>query len=133
MIDWYEIAHKLGYYTGDNHGSNDKCCRFISRHLQEQYQVDWDPKVHRIRCHGHVINLASQAFIFAPDGETIDAVVNGIRQEVESKDEDDLNGSSDEDYEYDEEARLRQRQKRRRGLVGRMLGRWESFTRLSLI
>jgi ribosomal protein L37AE/L43A len=116
MIDWYEIAHKLGYYTGDNHGSNDKCCRFISSHLQQRYQVDWDPEVHRIRCHGHVINLASQAFIFAPDKETIDAVVNSIRQEGGSLDEDDLNGSFDEDHEYDEEARLSAASKKKNGL-----------------
>ncbi|EKG18644.1 hypothetical protein MPH_04117 [Macrophomina phaseolina MS6] len=105
IIDWYEIAHKLGYYIGDNHGSNDKCCRFILRHLREQYRVNWEPKTRRIRCHGHIINLASQAFIFA-DKETIDAVVKEIRQEAESGDEDDLNGSSDEGIEYDEEVRL---------------------------
>jgi hypothetical protein len=80
IIDWYGIAEKLGYYIGDNHGSNDKCCRFISKHLSEQYQVNWEPKTRRIRCHGHIINLASQAFIFAPDKETIDAVVNDVRR-----------------------------------------------------
>jgi hypothetical protein len=80
IIDWYDIAQKLGYYIGDNHGSNDKCCRFISKHLRERNQVNWDPKTRRIRCHGHVINLASQAFIFAPDKETIDAVVNEVRR-----------------------------------------------------
>ena len=62
IIDWYEISHKLGYYIGDNHGSNDKCCRFISKSIKEQCQVTWEPKTRRIRCHGHVINLASQAF-----------------------------------------------------------------------
>ncbi|EKG08972.1 HAT domain-containing protein [Macrophomina phaseolina MS6] len=114
IIDWYEIAHKLGYYIGDNHGSNDKCCRFISRHLREQYQVNWEPKTRRIRCHGHIINLASQAFIFASDKETIDAVVKEIRQEAESGDEDDLNGSSDEGIEYDEEVRLSALSKKKR-------------------
>ena len=104
IIDWYEIAHKLGYYIGDNHGSNDKCCRFISKHLREEYQANWEPKTRRIRCHGHVINLASQAFIFAPDKETIDAVVYEIRQEADVGDENDE--EVDEDDEYDEEARL---------------------------
>ncbi|KAF1963225.1 hypothetical protein CC80DRAFT_399572, partial [Byssothecium circinans] len=47
-----------------------------------------------IRCHGHVINLASQAFIFAPDKETINAVENKIRQEAESEDKDDPNSTS---------------------------------------
>ncbi|OWT42444.1 zinc finger domain-containing protein [Pochonia chlamydosporia 170] len=30
IIDWYGIAHKLGYYIGDNHGSNDNCCPELS-------------------------------------------------------------------------------------------------------
>jgi hypothetical protein len=43
-----------------------------------------------------------QAFIFAPDRETIDVVVNKTRQETEVEDEDDLNSSSegDENGEY---------------------------------
>ncbi len=80
IIDWYGFARKLGYYIGDNHGSNDKCCRFVSSHLREQYQIHWEPKTRRIRCHGHVINLASQAFIFAPDKEAIDLVVDEVRR-----------------------------------------------------
>ena len=107
IIDCYEIAHKLGYYIGDNHGSNDKCCRFISKHLGERYQINWDPNSRRIRCHGHVINLASQAFVFAPDKETIDIVVNEVRQEAEAENGDvDEDEDEDEDNEHDEEARL---------------------------
>ncbi|KID81254.1 transposase-like protein [Metarhizium guizhouense ARSEF 977] len=110
IIDWYGIAHKLGYYIGDNHGSNDKCCRFISCHLREQYQVDWQPKTRRIRCHGHVINLASQAFIFAPDKETIDAVVDEVRRGSSagrSGDETNVDDDRDEEDEReDEENRL---------------------------
>ncbi|KID93617.1 transposase-like protein, partial [Metarhizium majus ARSEF 297] len=105
IIDWYEIGHKLGYYIGDNHGSNDKCCRFISRHLREQYQVSWEPKTRRIRCHGHVINLASQAFIFAPDKETIDAVVTEARRgsKARARDASDHKGDSDEEANEDDE------------------------------
>ncbi len=101
IIDWYKIAHKLGYYISDNHGSNDKCCHFISRHLGEQYQINWDPKTRRIQCHGHVINLTSQAFIFAPDKEMIDAVINKVREEADTENEDE-----DDTNKHDEEARL---------------------------
>jgi hypothetical protein len=85
IIDWYKIAIKLGYYIGDNHGSNDNCCCFISKHIKEQHQVTCAPKTRRIRCHSHVINLASQVFIFAPDTETIDAVVNETRRESQTE------------------------------------------------
>ena len=107
IIDWYGIARKLGYYIGDNHGSNDKCCRFISRHLREQHQIQWEPKTRRIRCHGHVINLAGQAFIFAPDKETIDVVVDEVRRGSSNAgqggDEMDADGDRDEDDETEDE------------------------------
>ncbi|KAM3448360.1 hypothetical protein NHJ6243_010115 [Beauveria neobassiana] len=110
IIDWYGFAQKLGYYIGDNHGSNDKCCRFISRHLREEYQMHWEPKTRRIRCHGHVINLASQAFIFAPDKETIDLVVDEVRRGSTAGPDGkapDGDGEPDEDGEEgDEEKKL---------------------------
>lgn len=119
MIDWYGIAHKLGYYIGDNHGSNDKCCRVISRHLEERYHIHWEPKTRRIRCHGHVINLASQAFIFAPDKETVDAVVDEVRLGSNAGpggDEMDANGTRNEgDESDDEENKLVAASKRKKG------------------
>ncbi|TKA54703.1 hypothetical protein B0A49_13065 [Cryomyces minteri] len=73
VIKAYNITHKLGYVTGDNHGSNDKMCRLVSAALLELDEPrKWDPVQHRIRCHGHVVNLASQAFLFARDPEAID-------------------------------------------------------------
>ncbi len=120
IIDWYGVARKLGYYIGDNHGSNDKCCRFMSSHLRKQYQIHWDAKTRRIRCHGHVINLASQAFIFAPDKETIDSVVDEVRRGSATGpdgNEADVYGDPDEDGEQEDEenklaAMSRKRQRR---------------------
>ena len=33
VLEDYNIWHKVGFYTGDNHGSNDKLCRLLSEHL----------------------------------------------------------------------------------------------------
>lgn len=112
IIDWYEIGHKLGFYVGDNHGSNDKCCRFISRHLREQYQIKWDPQTRRIRCHGHVINLASQAFIFAPDKATIDKIIAEISEEAEEEYNSDEE-VEDSDDTYDATAKLARASKKK--------------------
>ena len=108
MNDWYAIGHKLGFYIGDNHGTHDKCCRFILRHLQEQYQIKWDLKTRRIRCHGHVINIASQAFIFAPDKAAIDQIMALVSQEdEEAEGEYDSNEEVDgRDDTYDATAKL---------------------------
>jgi hypothetical protein len=29
VLDDYNIWNKIGFFTGDNHGSNDKLCRFL--------------------------------------------------------------------------------------------------------
>ncbi|TKA61827.1 hypothetical protein B0A49_11604 [Cryomyces minteri] len=68
----YEIERKLGYITSDNHGANDKLLRVISSELAKQDPpIEWDPVQHRCRCFGHVVNLATQAFMFAEDSQAI--------------------------------------------------------------
>ena len=71
IAESYDILDKIGYICGDNHGSNDKMCRFISTGLQEKKLPYWDPVHHRIRCSGHIINLALQAFLYLKDKEQL--------------------------------------------------------------
>jgi hypothetical protein len=77
----YEILDQIGYFTGDNHGSNDKMCRFIASGLRKQGIINWDPKHHRVRCQGHVINLAVQAFLFSKDKEAIEEAIRQAEQD----------------------------------------------------
>jgi hypothetical protein len=58
FINSYGIQDKIGYFTLDNAYNNDtmlqavaKACGFNAAHR-------------RLRCNGHVINLAVQAFLF---------------------------------------------------------------------
>lgn len=71
LID-YGIYHKIGFVTGDNHGSNDVLCRLLGQFLKEK-GIDWSAKQNRIRCHGHVTNLACQAFLFCETKEAVEA------------------------------------------------------------
>lgn len=66
-MDWYGFNDRLGFITGDNHGANDTLCRAIAEAVPE-----WNPVDNRLRCLGHIINLAVQAFLFAKDEEAID-------------------------------------------------------------
>jgi len=59
----YDIVKKIGYIIGDNHGSNDTLCRSLETYLSNE-DIEWDPVKHRIRCMGHVLNLAVQYFLF---------------------------------------------------------------------
>lgn len=68
-MDWYGFSDRLGYITGDNHGANNNVtlCRAIVKAVQE-----WNPVDNRLRCLGHIINLAVQALLFAENQEAID-------------------------------------------------------------
>ncbi|KJZ69425.1 hypothetical protein HIM_11198 [Hirsutella minnesotensis 3608] len=79
VLEDYNIWSKIGFYTGDNHGSNDKLCRLLSGHLQEK-GIHWDARKQRIRCHGHVINLAVQAFLFVESKEAAQAALEEIER-----------------------------------------------------
>jgi hypothetical protein len=82
-LEDYNIWHKVGFYTGDNHGSNDKLCHLLGEHLNEM-GIIWDAKKQRIRCHGHVINLVVQAFLFADSREASRAAVEQIEDDDEA-------------------------------------------------
>jgi len=83
VLEDYNIWNKIGFYTGDNHGSNDKLCRLLSEHLKEK-GMNWDARKQRIRCHGHVINLTVQAFLFMDSKEAVQAALEQIEEDDEA-------------------------------------------------
>lgn len=67
VLDDYGIRNKLGYMVMDNVSSNDTLIAAVASSLNDQ-GVSYDPIQRRLRCNGHVINLAVQAFLF---GQTV--------------------------------------------------------------
>lgn len=55
---------KLGYFISDNDSRNDLAVRFIAKEMDLG-----DPEVLRLRCIGHIINLACEAFLGAKEDE----------------------------------------------------------------
>jgi hypothetical protein len=49
VLQDFDIAPRLGYFIGDNHGSNDTCLRAICRKLRPDIK---DPDARRVRCLG---------------------------------------------------------------------------------
>ena len=77
-LENYQIdSTKLGYVVSDNHGSNDKLLQLASKKLP-----GFDPVERRIRCNGHIINLAAQAFLFGQDNraEAEAEAINNINE-----------------------------------------------------
>jgi hypothetical protein len=60
----YGIVRQIGAVISDNSGTNDTLCREIEAHLLQEERIEWDAEHWRIRCTGHIINLAVQAFLF---------------------------------------------------------------------
>ena len=79
------LQDKLRFFTMDNHLSNDK----MLRHIKEEIE-NFDPILRRVRCYGHILNLAVQAFLFgsskwsgedqADKEEAIDLAIQAMSQ-----------------------------------------------------
>ena len=64
VLQDYGIVQKIGSVISDNASSNDTLCRTIGEYLKKEEGIKWNVLFKRIRCIGHVINLAVQAFLF---------------------------------------------------------------------
>jgi hypothetical protein len=83
-----KILKDVGYIISDNHTANDKLCRLLSLYLQDKEEVDWDYTQHRLRCIGHVINLAVQEFLFGNlSDEVSDSDDNSSNAEAATREE----------------------------------------------
>jgi hypothetical protein len=64
ILQDYNIVRKLGAVVGNNSGTNDTLCREIETYLFTEEDITWNVSQWRLRCLGHIINLAVQAFLF---------------------------------------------------------------------
>jgi hypothetical protein len=63
LLQEYGIERKIGVVVADNSGTNDILCRTIASFMRN-LDIKWNATTQRIRCQGHIINLAVQAFLF---------------------------------------------------------------------
>ena len=71
VVNEYEIIGRIGFFTLDNAESNDSCLRTFLR-TSDPTVTDEVIKAHRIRCFGHVVNLAAKAFLFGKNAEAFE-------------------------------------------------------------
>ncbi|OWT42446.1 BED zinc finger domain-containing protein [Pochonia chlamydosporia 170] len=62
IINDYGIASKVGYFMMDNADNNGTMMK---------YQIVYNAEHHRLRCNGHIINLAAQSFLFQTNDESL--------------------------------------------------------------
>ena len=88
----FGIEQRLGYITTDNHKANDTMCAAISEEISE-----FDPQERRLRCMGHMINIAIQAFLFAANKEAVEVALEAAESQPDSALEDALTDASQKD------------------------------------
>lgn len=82
IIRKYNLAHRIGYITGDNDAKNDTCLRQLALELSEEYGVAFDAVSSRTRCVGHIINLPLQAFLFTTSTNALQAAMEQAQDET---------------------------------------------------
>ncbi|PMB71275.1 putative AC transposase [Beauveria bassiana] len=82
VIQKFDLAHRLGYFTGNNDTKNDTCLRQLAKELLREYGVAFDPVASRTRCAGHIINLSLQAFLFASSKTGLEAAMEEAQDEA---------------------------------------------------
>jgi len=64
VLQDYGIVQKFKAIVSDNASTNDTLCAAAEEYLLEEEEIEWDATHWWIRCTGHIINLAVQAFLF---------------------------------------------------------------------
>lgn len=77
-LESYGIEKRLGYITADNASANDTLCRAIEESLSSRHDIDWDARQNRLRCLGHILNIAVQAFLFCRNEEALDTATQRV-------------------------------------------------------
>ncbi|OWT42367.1 BED zinc finger domain-containing protein [Pochonia chlamydosporia 170] len=78
VVEDWGFASKLGYFVMDNATNNDTMMKSLSLALLRQFDIQYDPKSHRLRCQGHIINLAAKSFLFVTGNETLEHEDSGL-------------------------------------------------------
>jgi hypothetical protein len=71
VVEDFFVDRRPGYCTLANASSNDTALVSIS-HKLEALGFPFDPQERRLRCFGHILNLAAKAFLWSENPLTID-------------------------------------------------------------
>jgi hypothetical protein len=74
IIKDYDLQEHLGYFITDNASSNDTCVEYIlSTFLPNLSETE--RKQRRLRCFGHILNLACHSYLYGRDPESFEMEV----------------------------------------------------------
>ena len=84
VIHKYELTgNQVGWFVLDNASSNDTCVAEILKALG----INDTLESRRLRCLGHIFNLAAKAFLFGSDSTSVEAEIERTQRYEEEKKE----------------------------------------------
>jgi hypothetical protein len=83
FIREYGIATKVGYFMMDNASNMNTMIDKVSDELEREFDVFYDPLPHRLRCTGHIINLAVMEFLIGKRPRTTGSYGGPSEEEIE--------------------------------------------------
>ncbi|OAQ57667.2 transposase-like protein [Pochonia chlamydosporia 170] len=82
FIREYGIATKVGYFMMDNASNMNTMIDKVSDELEQEFDVFYDPLPHRLRCTGHIINLAVMEFLIGKRPRTTGSYGGPSEEEI---------------------------------------------------
>jgi hypothetical protein len=99
----YNIVDNLGYFMMDNATNNDRSLEELNKRIQENRGFGFDPIERRLRCFGHIMNLAVKDLLYGPKKKKKQGRKNDDDDEMDTRtgpeEEDDVPGGEDRDTE----------------------------------
>lgn len=71
IVREFDITDQLGFFVIDNASSNDTCLQALLHQILPHSTAE-QIQQRRIRCWGHILNLAAKAFLFGIDSDAFD-------------------------------------------------------------
>jgi hypothetical protein len=88
VVKDFGIENNLGYFMTDNASNNDVALRYLERAIRDDGGIGFDVKERRLRCLGHILNIAVKVLLFG-------GKVPGMREDNDEMDYNLEDGSSD--------------------------------------
>jgi hypothetical protein len=77
VLEGMGVVENLGCFIGDNDATNDVVIRCVLTKLRKDIK---DPGSRRVRCLGHIINLAAKAFLFGREADAFEVETDAARK-----------------------------------------------------
>ena len=77
IITKFSIQDRIGYFMTDNASNNDTCIKELAQ------KFNFDPTQRRLRCAGHILNLAARQIIHGKNAEAFEQAVENPKHLID--------------------------------------------------